>query len=288
MIFMNKIKWGKIKISEIREYVNPKSKKPEDILYYKKDKTSTDNIRIKNEKKLLIYDLSNPYSNINNQSSEIKNQSNSSSLTNDNSKNNINIFLIDSNNDVGNILDDIPTHEFNPAKVAFCLKLNLYDILLNTETFNKKCSTKYRINDKYFAFVYPNDYTTYSITISGAFSNRKNITDNFINNEINEKTTIFYSSVGLFFCGKNVVVNIGKEKVEKKCQPDSYMCKNCIETNKKKYKIKNNYLINIHGRIVKINKGCYHCFGNFLCGNQIIECITKFQCKACRLLQENI
>ena len=62
-----------------------------------------------------------------------------------------------------------------------------------------------------------------------------------------------------------------------------------MEINKKKYNLKDKYLININGRVAKINKGSYHCFGHFLCGyneNQIEDCISKFSCKACKLLDE--
>ena len=54
--------------------------------------------------------------------------------------------------------------------------------------------------------------------------------------------------------------------------------------NKKRYNIKNNYLINIKGRVAKINKGSYHCFGHFLCGIQIEDCVSKFSCEACKML----
>ena len=54
--------------------------------------------------------------------------------------------------------------------------------------------------------------------------------------------------------------------------------------NEEIYNIKNNYLININGRVAKMNKGKYHCFGNFFVGNQIEDYINKFTCKACILL----
>ena len=57
-----------------------------------------------------------------------------------------------------------------------------------------------------------------------------------------------------------------------------------MKLNKEKYFIKNDYLININGRVTRINKGKYHCFGHFLVGNQIEDCINKFTCKACKML----
>ena len=59
-----------------------------------------------------------------------------------------------------------------------------------------------------------------------------------------------------------------------------------MKINKKKYHIKNNYLINIKGRVAKINKGSYHCFGRFLFENQIQECINRFCCEACNLVND--
>ena len=57
-----------------------------------------------------------------------------------------------------------------------------------------------------------------------------------------------------------------------------------MEKNKKMYNIQSKYLININGRVAKMNKGKYHCFGHFSVGNQIEDCISKFSCKACKNL----
>ena len=54
--------------------------------------------------------------------------------------------------------------------------------------------------------------------------------------------------------------------------------------NKKLYNIKNKYLININGRVGKINKGSFHYFGHYLMGNQIKQYISKFSCKSSKLL----
>ena len=59
-----------------------------------------------------------------------------------------------------------------------------------------------------------------------------------------------------------------------------------MEINKKKYGLKNNYLININGRVAKIIKGKFHCFGHFLIGNIIEDCITTFSCKACEIIDK--
>ena len=95
------------------------------------------------------------------------------------------------------------------------------------------------------------------------------------------KESKFNQILGLFFCGKNIKLN---ENTIKKCAPNEFICKNCIEINKKIYNLKDNYLINIYGRISKKNKGVYHCFGNFLENGKIKECITSYVCKGCSFL----
>ena len=54
--------------------------------------------------------------------------------------------------------------------------------------------------------------------------------------------------------------------------------------NKRKYNLKDSYLININGRVTSMNKGSYHCFGHFLLNNQIEDCISKFTCNACKMI----
>ena len=61
-----------------------------------------------------------------------------------------------------------------------------------------------------------------------------------------------------------------------------------MEKNKKRYNLKNKYLININGRVAKKIKDEdkeFHCFGHFLIGKiQIENCLDKFCCEACKLL----
>ena len=57
-----------------------------------------------------------------------------------------------------------------------------------------------------------------------------------------------------------------------------------MKINKSNYHLKNNKLININGRVSKIKKGKYHCFGHFLVENIIEDCINEFRCKACQNL----
>ena len=89
--------------------------------------------------------------------------------------------------------------------------------------------------------------------------------------------------LGLFFCGKKINEGI---KEEKKCSPNEFICKDCMKLNKEIYYINktNDYLININGRVAKMHKGKYHCFGHFLFDREIKDCINKFSCKACKML----
>ena len=63
-----------------------------------------------------------------------------------------------------------------------------------------------------------------------------------------------------------------------------------MEKNKRRYNLKNKYLININGRVAKKTKGedkIFHCFGHFLIGKiQIENCLDKFCCEACKLLSK--
>ena len=172
-------------------------------------------------------------------------------------------------------------YKFNSLRSNFYLKNLLYDIQLHEDFNNLKIPTKYIIEGEYFGFLYYNDLTTFCISISGFIKNSHKsqhlLSDETIDKECND-------DYGLYFCKKNIEIESASEITSKKCSPNEFMCKNCMEKNKKMYNIKKKYLININGRVAKINKGSYHCFGHFLCGNQIEDCITKFTCEACKML----
>ena len=94
-------------------------------------------------------------------------------------------------------------------------------------------------------------------------------------------------NIRIIFCDKNIKLEFGNKVEIKKCAPNEFICKECMIINKKKYNLKQNYLININGRVANINKGSYHCFGKFLSGikrNQIEDCIKSFSCRACKIL----
>ena len=166
---------------------------------------------------------------------------------------------------------------FNKIRAKFYLENNLDDIPINIEEEKVFTPKIYYINEKKYAFVYLNNYMTYYITESHFLLSHqeKNTLD-----EINKEDIKFHKQLGLYFCGN-------KENIIKKfCAPNEFMCKDCMEKNKSFYSIKKKYLININGRVSKINKKKYHCFGHFIYKNQIEDCITSFSCEACKMLDE--
>ena len=198
------------------------------------------------------------------------------------SKLNINV-----NNDSLN--EKIQDLKFNSVRSNYYIKYNLYDVPLAQLINNYNHPDKYKINEELYSFVYPNELITYCITISGFISihNDINFSVNSINLENNKINSQFDSILGLYFCGKMIKIQIENEIMIKKCAPDEFICKECMRINKKMYNLKDNYLININGRVAKINKGSYHCFGHFLCGiqnNNIEDCIKNFSCRACKSL----
>ena len=173
-------------------------------------------------------------------------------------------------------------NRFNSVRSEYCMKYKLYDIPLDVKDLDIYTPPKYIINEKYFAFLYPNNFDTYYISESGYLLHHVN--DN--KNDINNKNAIKkYPKLGLYFCGETIEIQRKNEITNEMCKPDRFMCRECMKINKKKYHIKDNYLININGRVAKINLGKYHCFGHFLQHNQIEDCISKFTCKACNILE---
>ena len=204
----------------------------------------------------------------------------SSSLNSSKSTTYCSISHIDTNNSIMEIINE---NQINSARANYCMKYKLYDISLFKDFKDFNYPPKYKINEKNFIFVYPDAIMTYCIAISGfIYTNNINM-DYDLTNDVSE---INYCIFGLFFCGKKIEIKYGKgNEIEiKECLPDVFICKDCMKKTKEKYNIKSKYLININGRVSKINKGSYHCFGHVLCGNQIEDCITKFQCKACKQL----
>jgi hypothetical protein len=174
-------------------------------------------------------------------------------------------------------------NKFNLVRANYYIKYKLNDITLNIEYINLNTPPKYKISDKCYAFLYPNEPVTYCITITNFLKTEKiNVNPTIL--QINNNSAKFFSIYGLYFCGKNIEIKKENETHIKQCAPNSFICNECMDLNKKLYNIKDKYMININGRVSKINKGSYHCFGHFLCGNQIEDCIVKFTCSACKLL----
>lgn len=169
----------------------------------------------------------------------------------------------------------------NSARAFFCLKYKLYDIPLTKEYLNYNHPPKYKINDIYYIYLYPNEINTFCLTASG-FLFKNNMIIDSVDKKVEDSE--FNFTYGIYFCNKIIEINVGDKIETKKCAPNNFICRICMKINKEKYKIKDNYLISINGRISKKNKGSYHCFGHFSCGNQIKDCITKYTCKACKLL----
>ena len=173
-------------------------------------------------------------------------------------------------------------NKFNPIRINFYLKNNLYDVPLNQGSKICNFPPIYKLDDVKFSYLYFNELITCPITITAFLSKKAKYNDS--DGSIENKESKYEESLGIYFCQKIIKVENGKKEL--KCAPNEFICKYCMELNKKRYEIKSNYIINICGRVSKINKGSYHCFGHFLCGNQIEDCINKFSCKACKLIDE--
>ncbi len=228
------------------------------------------------EKNILLYEP-----NISNH--EFEKKSISLDSTNDNSKKlNTNIFYNNSSiNSSQNNTYIEKEKTFNVLRQNFYIKNNLNDVELYTTLTN--FLEKYKLSENSFSYLYPNELKTYPICISGFIFKPKNkIT---IDISISNKD-IYDTNYGLCFCNKNIEITNANQALNKKCEPNQFMCRDCMEINKKMYNIKSKYLININGRVAKINKGSYHCFGHYLDNNQIEDCIHKFSCKACKILEE--
>ena len=174
------------------------------------------------------------------------------------------------------------TKKLNTQRGNFYLKKKIYDILLNRENKDAITPEKYFINEIYFCFLYPNNLQTYYICSSGILLNHKE--NKMEIEDINKYKEKCDKQVGIYFCGKEI--NIKNEI--KICSKNNFICRECMQINKRIYNIKEHYLININGRVAKINKNKYHCFGHFLRlkDNIIEDCITDFSCEACKILND--
>lgn len=247
-----------INLNSIREEKNNKKVDIQIYINNKEKEINTNNKILKNQKEKKYKESKDSYINL-------ENKENQSISLNDSSLNKIEFSE-------GSLNAEISEKKFNPLRANFYKKHKLYDIILNESTTMKlHHPEKYKIDAHYFGFLYPNDLVTFCITKSAFLTNGKR----------NESYSNSINALGLYFCGKLIKI----EGELKKCRPNSFICKDCMIKNKKNYNIKNNYFININGRVAKKNKGKYHCFGHFLSRNVIEDCINQFTCKACQMFE---
>ncbi len=102
---------------------------------------------------------------------------------------------------------------------------------------------------------------------------------------------IIRKNLGFFFVVKILYIN-NNININIKCCPNKMICKNCMEKNKKRYKLDkldksdDLVLININGRAAKKKKNGFKCYGHFLVEKLIEVCAKKFTCEACKLLNK--
>ena len=172
--------------------------------------------------------------------------------------------------------------EQSDEKKKYWIKYNLYDNITDYNNKKIKLPRLVQLDEEKYCYIYLNKLETYYYTKSAFLGLNKSINDDKY--DLNECK--LNESLGLFFCGKNIEYN-NKNKI---CSPNNMICRKCMEKNKKRYNLKNKYLININGRVSKkINDEDkeFHCFGHFLNGNiQIENCLDKFCCEACELLSQ--
>jgi hypothetical protein len=168
-------------------------------------------------------------------------------------------------------------------KVKYWIKYKLYDNITDCNYQGKiKLPKLIQLDREIYCYYYLNTLKTYYYTKSAILGSNKSIND--FKYDLDECK--FNESLGLFFCGQNIKYN-NENTI---CSPNNMICKKCMEKNIKRYNLENNCLININGRVAtkagKKNKR-FHCFGHFLIGkNQLENCLDKFCCDACSLLNK--
>ena len=179
---------------------------------------------------------------------------------------------------------DISSYSFDPndEKNKYYIKYNLYDNITICNNKKVKLPKLMQLDRDKIYYLYLNKSITY-YSIKSAYLGKN---EPINNDEIDSDESKLNELYGLFFCGKKIEFN-NESTI---CSPNNFICKNCMEKNKRRYNLKHNYLININGRIAKKikdgNKG-FHCFGHFIFGKIQIEiCLNKFCCLACKLLNK--
>ena len=159
-------------------------------------------------------------------------------------------------------------------KKNYWLQYKLYDI---KQFENLKYPILFPIKEEIYSYFYYNELTTSHYIQSIQFGEEYSINNDIV---IDDN---YNNSLGLFFCGKEIILENNEIK---KCCPNEMICRECMEKNKKRYKLKDRYSININGRAAKKYENNFHCFGHFIIGKQIENCLDKFSCEACKLLDK--
>ena len=196
------------------------------------------------------------------------NLTNDSSTFQDSKENNIQ-FIEDKKE---NKTKKLQLYKFNEARTEYHLKYKFYDSLLIEGNDDLILPERYILDDTHFVFVYQDNLMTYPISRTELI----NLTKTIIKIKNKEE------SFGLHFCGNKI--NIDGEKGIRECAPNNFICKECMEKNKKRYNLPKNYLINIKGRVSIKKNNIYHCFGTFEDSINFKYCMKAFTCEACKVL----
>ena len=204
----------------------------------------------------------------------VLNQMNTSFSSNDEEQEEMESFSDDFQSTMNSSSMSIDNPSMN-SKKDYWLKYKLYDAKVNNKNLDKL--NIYQLSDDKYCYFYKNELITYYFVKSVQFGENYSIDNESL------KDPEYKESFGLFFCGKNI--NYNNEK-DVKCCPNQMICKECMKKNKKIYNLDKLYLININGRLAKKRKdGNFHCFGHFIKGNLIENCVKEFTCEACKLLK---
>ena len=166
-------------------------------------------------------------------------------------------------------------------KKKYYIQYKLYDNITNCTNNKKKELPKViRLDQDKIYYLYLNNLNTYYFTKSVSLGKDKPINDNEHDSDECKLNELY----GLYFCGKTIEYN-NETTI---CSPNKMICKICMQKNKKRYNLKDKYLININGRVAKkiaVGDKGFHCFGHFIFGKiQIEDCLKNFCCMACQLL----
>ena len=172
--------------------------------------------------------------------------------------------------------------EHSDEKIKYWITYKLYDNIINYNNKKIKLPRLVQLDEDKYCYFYLNKLKTYYYTKSAFLGSNKPINEDKYDSDECKLNEL----LGLYFCGQNIEYN-NENTI---CSPNKMMCKKCMTKNKKRYSLKNKYLININGRLAKKSVDGdkkFHCFGHFLIGKIQIEiCLNKFCCKACRLLSK--